>query len=207
VRHASRLGKTVDVRALCAIWAVPMLTYPPYPASTPGSLCRIFSLWVWAISTFCALAVLGAGAAITSKLAQLQESARGLAVPADVRANISANLANARDLIGLGNGVAPSATDGAAEPAEASRSSHAKLDPVAEQPATSGAAVAASAAAANHGSDPLVTSARSDSRSLHDRQAFMGSTVTACADPSRDNTWLRHRSRTVKSQHSNSLHV
>ncbi len=101
--------------------------------------------------------MLGAGAAITSKLAQLQESARGLAVPADVRANISANLANARDLIGLGNGGAASATDGAAAPAEPLRSSPAKLEPTAEQPAGSGATVASSAAAANHGCDPAVT--------------------------------------------------
>ena len=99
--------------------------------------------------------MLGAGAAITSKLAQLQESARGLELPADVRANISANLANARDLIGLGNSDATAATGGAVMPAEASRSSPARLEPIAEQPRSSSAEAASAAAAvtANHGCD------------------------------------------------------
>ncbi len=87
-------------------------------------------------------AVLGAGAAITSKLAQLQETARSLAVPDHVRANISANLANARDLMGLGDGAGPDA-EGAAGPAEAPQASPGRLEPIAEQPVGGGAGPAA----------------------------------------------------------------
>ena len=88
--------------------------------------------------------MLGAGAAITSKLAQLQETARGLTVPPDVRANINANLANARDLIGLGNGAADATSD-VAMPADVPRNSPARLEPIAEQPAGSGMAAATAA--------------------------------------------------------------
>ncbi len=93
-------------------------------------------------------AVLGAGAAITSKLAQLQETARSLAVPDHVRANISANLANARDLMGLGDGAGSDAAGGSAGPAETLRASPGGLEPIAEQPSAGGGAGPAAAEAA-----------------------------------------------------------
>lgn len=49
--------------------------------------------------------------AITGKLAALQEQARNFKVPEELRHNISANLANARDFIGLSQ---PGTPEGAA---------------------------------------------------------------------------------------------